>query len=200
MYKWLAAQMNLPSEITHVSMFNRDQCKEAIKILRPKYIQLFGHDLPYKRKEKNQMKLQTSCSVTFETAHILPKFNTEYDGLYSRTYKLKVIVEGPQIEPLGMIIPQEELTKILKDSVPDRQFIFNKNNVICKEIAKTLEKYSIPFIELDDEVVAENLIQYLKNKVSYNLYEIYKYSKDIKIIEMELSSIKEEYSTKIILN
>ncbi len=159
MYKWLAAQMNLPSEITHVSMFNRDQCKEAIKILRPKYIQLFGHDL-----------------------------------------SLKVIVEGPQIEPLGMIIPQEELTEILRDSVPDRQFIFNKNNVICKEIAKTLEKYSIPFIELDDEVVAENLIQYLKNKVSYNLYEIYKYSKDIKIIEMELSSIKEEYSTKIILN
>ena len=51
MYKWLAAQMNLPSEITHVSMFNRDQCKQAIKILRPKYIQLFGHDLFYKRKE-----------------------------------------------------------------------------------------------------------------------------------------------------
>ena len=201
MYKWLSNKMNLDIEDTHVSKFNREQCKQAIKILRPMYIQLYGQDLTYKKKRKEEinMNLQTTCTQTFETAHILPKANTKYDGLYSRTYKLKVTVEGPQIQPIGMIIPQEELKEILSKAVPDRQFIFNINNPVCKEIAYILQRYDIPYIELDKEVVAENLIQYLKDKVEYYLYEVYQYSKDIKIVEMELSSIKDEYSTKLIL-
>lgn len=201
MYKWLSTKMNLDIEETHVSKFNREQCKQAIKILRPMYMQLYGQDLTYKKKRKEEVKmnLQTTCTQTFETAHILPKANTKYDGLYSRTYKLKVIVEGPQIQPIGMIIPQEELKEILSKAVPDRQFIFNINNPVCKEIAYILQRYDIPYIELDKEVVAENLIQYLKDKVEYYLYEVYQYSKDIKIVEMELSSIKDEYSTKLIL-
>lgn len=201
MYKWLSTKMNLDIEDTHVSKFNREQCKQAIKILRPMYMQLYGQDLTYKKKRKEEVKmnLQTTCTQTFETAHILPKANTKYDGLYSRTYKLKVTVEGPQIQPIGMIIPQEELKEILSKAVPDRQFIFNINNPVCKEIAYILQRYDIPYIELDKEVVAENLIQYLKDKVEYYLYEVYQYSKDIKIVEMELSSIKDEYSTKLIL-
>ena len=201
MYKWLSTKMNLDIEDTHVSKFNREQCKQAIKILRPMYMQLYGQDLTYKKKRKEEVKmnLQTTCTQTFETAHILPKANTKYDGLYSRTYKLKVTVEGPQIQPVGMIIPQEELKEILSKAVPDRQFIFNINNPVCKEIAYILQRYDIPYIELDKEVVAENLIQYLKDKVEYYLYEVYQYSKDIKIVEMELSSIKDEYSTKLIL-
>lgn len=51
MYKWLSNKMNLDLEDTHVSKFNRSQCKQAIKILRPMYVQLYGHDLPYKKKE-----------------------------------------------------------------------------------------------------------------------------------------------------
>ena len=44
--------MGLAEEETHVSLFTRDQCRQAIKILRPKYIQLYGQDLEYKKKEK----------------------------------------------------------------------------------------------------------------------------------------------------
>ena len=43
MYSWLALQMNIPEKDAHVSKFTRAQCREAIKILRPKYIQLFGN-------------------------------------------------------------------------------------------------------------------------------------------------------------
>ena len=202
MYKLLSNKMDLDIDDTHVSKFTRAQCKQAISILRPMYIQLYGQDLTYtkKRKEGIKMNLQTTCTQTFETAHILPKTDTKYDGLYSRTYKLKVTVEGPQIQPVGMIIPQEELKEILSEAVPDRQFIFNVNNPVCKEISAILKRYEIPYIELDKEVVAENLIQYLKDRIEYYLYDVYKYSKDIKVVEMELSSIKEEYSTKLILN
>lgn len=45
MYKWLAVQMGLPEEQTHAKYFTREQCKKAIRILRPKYIQIYGKDL-----------------------------------------------------------------------------------------------------------------------------------------------------------
>lgn len=50
MYSWLSTQMDLPEEETHVAKFTRNQCKQAIKILRPKYIELFGEDLYYKKE------------------------------------------------------------------------------------------------------------------------------------------------------
>lgn len=50
MYSWLATQMGIPKAEAHISLFNIEQCKQAIKILRPKYIQLMGKDIPYKRR------------------------------------------------------------------------------------------------------------------------------------------------------
>lgn len=52
MYSWLSTQMDLPEEETHVAKFTRNQCKQAIKILKPKYIELFGKDLPYRKENK----------------------------------------------------------------------------------------------------------------------------------------------------
>lgn len=52
MYNILAVKMNISREETHVSMFTKKQCKEAIKILRPMYIQINGKDIEYIKKEK----------------------------------------------------------------------------------------------------------------------------------------------------
>ena len=79
----LSNRMNLEIDDTHASKFTRAQCKEAIQILRPMYIQLYGKDLTYNKKNKgevNTMILQTTSTQIFETAHILPKTNTKYDG------------------------------------------------------------------------------------------------------------------------
>lgn len=57
MYNILANRMDLPLEETHVKYFNRAQCRQAIKILRPMYIQLYGKDLewrPNKKKNKEE--------------------------------------------------------------------------------------------------------------------------------------------------
>ena len=91
MYSWLALQMNIPEKDAHVSKFTRAQCQEAIKILRPKYIQLFGRDLVYERKVKSKMRLQVTGSEIFETAHILPKRSENYDGIsmYDAALELK---------------------------------------------------------------------------------------------------------------
>lgn len=53
MYRILASRMNLSVEETHVKYFTRAQCREAIKILRPMYIQLYGKDLEYHKRSKN---------------------------------------------------------------------------------------------------------------------------------------------------
>ena len=52
MYNILANRMNLMPEDAHVKYFTRAQCREAIKILRPMYIQLYGKDLEYKKEDK----------------------------------------------------------------------------------------------------------------------------------------------------
>lgn len=49
MYKLLSVRMGLDLDDTHVSKFTRAQCREAIKILRPMYIQIMGKDLDWKR-------------------------------------------------------------------------------------------------------------------------------------------------------
>ena len=50
MYRFLSSKLNLPLEQTHIKYFNRAQCREAIKVLRPLYIQLYGEDLKYNKK------------------------------------------------------------------------------------------------------------------------------------------------------
>lgn len=52
MYSILANRMGIPKEECHASKFTRKQCREAIKILRPMYIQLYGKDLEYSKKEE----------------------------------------------------------------------------------------------------------------------------------------------------
>lgn len=57
MYKWLANQLNMDYQKCHVKWFTRYQCRQAIRILRQKQIQLYGKDLVYERwKERMDQK------------------------------------------------------------------------------------------------------------------------------------------------
>lgn len=72
MYSWLSTQMDLPEEETHVAKFTRNQCKQAIKILKPKYIELFGKDLPY-RKENKMVNDPILIKELIEKLDIIPE-------------------------------------------------------------------------------------------------------------------------------
>ena len=71
MYKWLAVQMNIPRSKCHVRYFNKEQCKEAIKILRPKYIQITGHDLDYKSNNINKEELKKYMEQSPNIIHLV---------------------------------------------------------------------------------------------------------------------------------
>ena len=76
MYKWLALQMNMDYYKCHVKWFTRDQCRQAIKILRNKQIQLYGKDLVYERwKERMDQKEIEELSKDFSGSYWNYRFN-----------------------------------------------------------------------------------------------------------------------------
>lgn len=98
MYSWLSTQMDLPEEETHVAKFTRNQCKQAIKILRPKYIELFGEDLPYRKEnemKRNIIKIKLRNNILVEELNYFNIENlVEIDNLnnkYILTNDLEVI-------------------------------------------------------------------------------------------------------------
>lgn len=42
LYKWLSIQMNINSQDAHVKKFDLEQCKQALRILKSKYKQMYG--------------------------------------------------------------------------------------------------------------------------------------------------------------
>lgn len=86
MYKWLALQMNMDYHKCHVKWFTRDQCRQAIKILRQKQIQLYGKDLVYERW-KERMDQQEIEELT-----------KDFSGSYWNYRWLKIIVSIPKVD------------------------------------------------------------------------------------------------------
>lgn len=195
MYSHLSRLMNLPLEATHAKYFTRNQCRQAIKILRPMYIQLYGKDLDYERKEKTVGKeyLGISNEVTFETAHILSEIQTSnigklkqgYDSLYSHSYTLYAEVESSDLNEMGLFMTFEELGQALMDIVPDHMFVYNTNDKIGKDIQGILDKYNIPYIGLPFDITSENMVKYLKGELKKYIQEEYGY-RNIKIPRIEI--------------
>ena len=89
MYKWLALQMNMDYYKCHVKWFTRDQCRQAIKILRQKQIQLYGKDLVYERwKEKMDQKE-------------IEELSKDFSGGYWNYRWLKIIQSFPEYDDDG---------------------------------------------------------------------------------------------------
>lgn len=195
MYNWLGKQMGLSKEETHVAQFTRAQCQQAIKILRPKYIQLFGHDLEYKKKGKSKMNLvRATRHEEFEVAHLLPGHERGCGRLHGHTYKIEVTIEGPQVEPWGMVMDFNDLKAAIKELVPDHKFIYYEHDEISQEIAEVLRKHDIdcqvyPFMTTAENmsVYFGNLLdEYIKNELGY---------KDVNVVEINLWETTNSHAT-----
>lgn len=144
LYNWLGLQMGLAEEETHVSLFTRDQCRQAIQILRPKYIQLYGQDLEYKKKEKVPVNdIRITDSIYFNITHILDCNDDGEACLHGHNYKLEVTFKGPQLEGIGHVIRSSQLNDMFKAILPDNRFVFDKDDWLGNEIALSLNKKNI---------------------------------------------------------
>ena len=131
MYSWLSTQMDLPEEETHVAKFTRNQCKQAIKILKPKYIELFGKDLPY-RKENKMVNDPILIKELIEKLDAIPEDiikksiikTLKEDG--SITIKLKNNISGEELNDFNI----ENLAEI--DNLNNKYILTNDLEVINK--------------------------------------------------------------------
>lgn len=158
MYNWLATQMELDPEFCHVRWFTREQCRQAIKILRPKYIQLYGHDLPW-RKENTMEDIPEEVE---ELSHSLA-------GSYWNYRWLKIEVESPKYdENLNDTGETEiehyyELHEVYYDK-DEKPFMWTENpsrlqiedcNELMEFIHKCLDAATRPVLLLHDDTITE---------------------------------------------
>lgn len=159
MYKWLSNKMNIKEEETHVKYFTRAQCKEAIKILRPMYIQLYHSDLPYKKVRPNQ---ELEKEVSIEKMYYSNKTTKVYvaydkpDGKrlgtcwYITIYcKAKALNEKSRIYDFSKT--DAKLIKILGTSDLDKVFEFD---VTLENIAYWIWEQVVPCYKV--EIKTEN--------------------------------------------
>lgn len=141
MYNWLATQMQLDPEFCHVRWFTREQCRQAIKILRPRYIQLYGHDLPW-RKENDMSdipeeieNLAEDMSGSYWNYRWL-KTVEEYDGEEEITYALHEVYYDKNGKPFMWT---EEPVKLYCEDTINLMELIGKMLDACTE--KVLLKY-----------------------------------------------------------
>lgn len=163
MYKLLSNQMNMNIDDTHVSMFNRSQCKQAIKILRPMYIQLFNRDLEWKKKSKKGNNMYYS-SKAFSTV-VNVKFENK-TKIVEKYFNLHIVVycKSKTINDDGCVLDLNTMEVAL------RKFLDNKclNDVLgCQPTLERLAFY-----------ICEQVIPCYKVKVSNDKGEEVIYEED----------------------
>ena len=179
MYNWLSFQMNLPKEQTHAALFNRSQCKQAIKILKNKYIELYGQDIPYKRKEKFNMKINTKLLQDMVSKAIKGASNNKMIPI---TSLISIeILSGKLILKTTDGSNHLYITEKLEDDYTNFYSIVNAD-MFAKLVSKTTSEY----IELNNK---ESYLEFIGNG-SYKL-EI-PVNSDGDIIKFPQFNIKED--------
>ena len=161
MYKLLSNKMNLDIDDTHVSKFNREQCKQAIRILRPMYIQLFDKDLDYRKKVKSMYY----SSKTFSTV-VKVQFENKTKTTEKNFYlKITVYCRNKILDEKGMVIDLDLMEIAL------RKFLDNKclNDVLgCQPTLERLANYIyeqvIPCYKVKIENTKGDIIIYEEDK------------------------------------
>lgn len=99
MYKWLANQMGMDYYKCHVKWFTRDQCRQAIRILKAKHIQLYGKDLFWERAKQRMEE---------EKLKEMEELVKEVSGSYWNYRWLKIIQEFPEYDEDGNLTGNNE--------------------------------------------------------------------------------------------
>lgn len=193
MYLFLSTQMNIPYEQTHVKYFTREQCRQAIRILRPRYIALYGKDLEFKSKERIKM-LKVTRHIEFEASHLLPNYDGGCANLHGHTYKLEVTVQGPQSGLWDMVVDFKQLTSMLKEIVPDHMYLHQSGNPISEEIVSVLDKYGLKYHTFEKPTTAENMVTYFKDTINDYLHNEMKLSNEYKVSNIKLWETRDSYA------
>ena len=163
MYSLLSRRMNIPMEETHIKFFNRAQCKEAIKILRPMYIQLYGSDLPYKKKEKEKVVQKMYYSQKSMTIYV--SYNKKDKRRLGVAWSITIYCKSSTLENgkvYDFIKTEAELISLLGTDDLDKKFEFE---VTLENVAKYIWEQIIPCYKVKIETSNNEVVIYEEEKI-----------------------------------
>lgn len=151
MYKILATRMGLSLDETHVSKFNRNQCRQAIQILKPMYIQLYGKDLEYARKEVKMYYSQKTFKLTIASKVVNKEIGIEYEK-YWYPIEVTVYCKSKKLTSDGWIIDYNDVALMLNESI-DKQFMNDRFdfNPTFENLAKWICNEIVPCYKIKIE-------------------------------------------------
>src|SRR6266403_362213 len=99
---------------------------------------------------------QVSVEETFSAGHALRGYRGKCENVHGHNYRVRVSVEGPQLDSIGLLLDFTELKRVIREIIGglDHQFI------------NDLE----PFRTVNPS--AENLAKYFYDEVSGNVKEL----------------------------
>lgn len=160
MYSWLSKQMDLPPEKTHVKYFNRDQCRQAIRILRPMYIKLYGKDLPW-RKEKRKMYYVTKQMQLTGAHRLTLDYDSKCQELHGHDWKVTMFCKSKTLDTNGMVIDFIKIKENIFDKLDHTYF----NDVVdfnptLENMAKWICDQILPCYKVTIQESEENIVTY----------------------------------------
>lgn len=113
MYTWLATQMNLTREEAHVSKFDISRCQEAIKILKPKYIQLYGKDINEEVEDMYYLNKSFNVKGTFSLSR-------DNGIVYAYDLKITVFCKSQKLNDDGMVQDYDQISSLITNNLLDK--------------------------------------------------------------------------------
>lgn len=161
LYKWLATQMGLSKSETHISLFNIEQCKQAIKILRPRYIQLYGKDISYKRR----------CVMYFNT------FRFNVHPLDAKRHQ-----DAPEQIALWKVFVSCKSSKVVNNDIIDKEVFFNELKLIIVDYNTRLDTDNPMSIYTVAKLLYDRFPEVFKIEIHTDYDEVIGYAQEINIV------------------
>ena len=123
------------------------------------------------------MNMEVTKRIDFNCCYI------QNHQIEAHNCKLEVTVVGPQrFNDLGRVITYEDLTKYMKEVVPDKAFLFFMSDESGVIVANAFKKAGCRIVGCDFEISAENVCSYCASELQdqFDTFE-----PGIKIIDMK---------------
>lgn len=166
MYKWLAVKLDLPEEKTHVKYFNRAQCKKAIKILRPMYVQLYGKDLEYTKKKNNVTEVNIEkMYYSSKTTKVFVTYSKPDRRKATNGWSITIYCKAKELREDGRVydFTKTDSYLIQKLGMADLADVFDFN-ITLENIAKWLWEQIIPCYKVEIKTETNECVVYEEDK------------------------------------
>ena len=168
MYRWLANKMNINEEETHVKYFNRAQCKEAIKILRPMYIQLYHKDLEYTKPSEKCSEEEVKLDKMYyssKTTKVYIAYDKPDGKRLGTCWYITVYCKSKELNDNGKVydFSKTDAKLIQKLGMSNLDKVFNFP-VTLENVAKWVWEQIIPCYKVEIKTENSELVTYEEDK------------------------------------